>query len=107
MQRDREWRRYRRERKIQQVERWMRRSDWYNPWDVRHMDSDEIDRKYREAATNRHSAPKDCSCWMCGNPRRRHGVDSLKEQVHNISCKEVYVEEQLPVTFPRVTKRSW
>lgn len=107
MQRNREWRRYVRERKIQQIERWMRRRDWYNPWEDGALTQEEADRKYREAAVNRHSAPKDCSCWMCGNPRKRHGTDTFKEQVFNITCKEVFAEEELPITFPRVTKRSW
>lgn len=110
MQRDREWRRYVRERKIQQIERWMRDRDWFDTWLNRageDFSESEMDARYREAAVSRHSAPKDCSCWMCGNPRKRHGTDSLKERVFNLSCKEVYAEEELPITFPRVTKKSW
>lgn len=92
--RDREWRRAQRDRKIREVYTWMRNRDWFGY----RFDKETQHEKLMETARLRHSAPRGCSCWMCGNPRNL-GIDTLAERKFGIYCKEEFDDANIRVKF--------
>lgn len=104
MQRDRSWRRAQRERKIREIYEWMRDRNWYiwnNP-----TEDDDRHRELIRTARNRHSAPKACSGWCCGNPRKHFGAKTMSEQRFEIRCEEEFQENEVSSNF-KPSKRKW
>lgn len=104
MHRDREWRRYQRQRKIQKVYEWMRDRNWYiwsNP-------TDDVNRhaELMRTAKARHSAPKTCSGWCCGNPRTHWDSDTLAERRFLFECAEEFDEYDIRKKF-NIRKDRW
>jgi hypothetical protein len=89
MQRDRSWRRYAREKKIHDMYIWVKERNWCISVDNDRTDRDE---KLLKIAKFRHSAPKSCSCWMCGNPREKFKTISEQEYKFKITCNEELYE---------------
>lgn len=92
--RDREWRRAQRDRKIREVYEWMRSRNWFGY----NMGKSERHKKLMEAARVRHSAPRGCSCWMCGNPRK-YGANTKAERKFGFYCKEEFEDAKIRVKF--------
>lgn len=103
MHRDRAWRRSQREKKIQRVYTWMRDRNWYM-WRAA-TDSVYRHEELMKTARARHSAPKSCSGWCCGNPRKHFGTDDLNEIRFSFSCEEQYSENSLRKDFGKRSKR--
>ena len=74
MNRNREWRRTRRELAITRVERWLREHHFRN------YDREERERLVEEHARKRHANRAPCSCWMCGNPRKWNREPTMAEK---------------------------
>ena len=72
--RTRDWRRYQRTKTIARVEQWL-----YD-WEFHTYEPDERRETARERARKRHQQPAQCSCWMCGNPRKWLGERTMQER---------------------------
>lgn len=92
MQRDIVYRRYQRERKIEKVRSWME-AHWH--YGYASMGVEERREQLHELALKRHSAPKACSCWCCGNPRTQFGDVTIQEKKAKFSCIEALAEEDI------------
>lgn len=103
MHRDRAWRRAQRERSIQRVYRWMRDRNWYM---YNHAtDPDARHQELWQTALIRHSAPKLCSGWCCGNPRKHFDADKAEEIRFSFTCEEEYSDNDIRINFSTKRKR--
>ena len=96
MQRSRDWRRAQRERAIARVESWMKDAAWWYRFDT--------DAERHKAATIRSSKRKDCSCWMCGNPRTKLKAVTTQEIIFDDICRDVAKEEGIRMKVPNKKK---
>jgi len=92
MQRDKVYRRYQRERKINNVRKWME-AHWH--YGFAHYEPEARRAHLHEQALRRHAAPKMCSRWCCGNPRKHFGSETIQEYRNKIACNEVFDEENI------------
>ena len=105
MHRTRAWRRAQRDRKIQKVFDWMNERQWY----IWNNSTDDVRRRalLMETAKLRHSSPKNCSNWCCGNPRAHFGAPTMAERRFGFHCVEEYVDLGIRVDFTPDRKKSW
>lgn len=103
MHRDRAWRRAQRTRKIQKVYNWMNERNWY-VWNNA-TDDTRRHKELMDTARKRHSAPKCCSNWCCGNPRKHYGTSRIDEIRFDLFCEEHYSENDIRKDFGIRSKR--
>ena len=104
MQRNRSWRRAQRERKIQYIYDWMKNRNWYT-WN-QSPGSQHVHEKLLESARHRHSSPKVCSNYCCGNPRKFFNAKTISEHRFDIYCEEEFNEFKVRATKSK-NKRKW